>query len=102
MAFKVLKIDLTLILDKTFVRLKVDLYTQNSGSTISSGEVDVQEGLVFVIIPQDVEVSVGSTATFNCMAKGIPGPTSLLWEFNGDCPPIAVSYYSHFYSAHNV
>ena len=68
--------------------------TKNSGSTISTGEVEVQEGLVFVIIPQDVEVSVGSAATFNCMAKGIPGPTSILWEFNGDSPPITVSYYS--------
>ena len=76
--------------------------TKNSGSTISTGEVEVQEGLVFVIIPQDVEVSVGSTATFNCMVKGIPGPTSLLWEFNGDTPPISVSNDNYFYSPQNV
>ena len=77
-------------------------HAQISGSTISTGEVEVQEGLVFVIIPQDVEVSLGSAATFNCMAKGIPGPTSIRWEFNGDSPTKTVSYYSHFYSAHNV
>ena len=76
--------------------------TKNSGSTISTGEVEVQEGLVFVIIPQDVEVSVGSAATFNCMAKGIPGPTSILWEFNGDSPPITVSIDYHFCSAQSV
>ena len=59
---------------------------------MSTGKVTVQERLAFAVRPEDVEVFIGMSATFNCMGKGDPGPSSLRWQFNGGDPLDGVSF----------